>query len=573
MKRLSRFVRKILGTISTAVVVSALTVLVGCDRIVNGVRVRGDRVVGYAQDVPDHLDLTEYDSIAAGAFRNCRKLKSVKLPMRIKRIEEGTFAGCSDQLFDTKTIPGVKLVDGWAVAFNSSLSGNVDLTGVRGIADGAFRRCMTLTGVTIGDQVRQIGEGAFADCKRLKSVVIGCGVAKIDQSIFPGCRQIENFSVSEDNPELKSDSGLLLTKDGGTLVYGVNGDVVIPDSVTHIKAGAFQNCPDLTSVTIPDSIEEIDDGAFSGCSGLTNVVIGARIAKMSKRLFLSGLKIENFGVSEKNPHFKSVSGMLLTKDGKTLVCGVGRSVVIPEGVEEISPEAFRNCAGLTDVTIPDGVKRIGRMAFADCGDLTNVVIGKCANKIGRTTFLNCPKIENFVVSEENPHVKSVSRMLLTKDGETLIHGVGGECVIPDGVFSIEQEAFFGCSGLCNVIIPDSVQSVGDMAFGNCGNLTSVEIGKNACGINRDTFLNCREIARFVVSKENTYYKATPEGLKTKNDNTLICGVARTGEHPSTHGRFMLFLVRHYLLVLLAVLLVGGGVAWLVIWRGKRKSTS
>lgn len=49
--------------------------------------------------------------------------------------------------------------------------------------------------------------------------------------------------------------------------------VTIPNSVTTIDSGAFQDCTSLKTVTIPNSVTIIDNDAFSGCINLTSLTI------------------------------------------------------------------------------------------------------------------------------------------------------------------------------------------------------------------------------------------------------------------------------------------------------------
>ena len=46
--------------------------------------------------------------------------------------------------------------------------------------------------------------------------------------------------------------------------------------------------------------------------------------------------------------------------------------------------------------------------------------------------------------------------------------------IPDGVTSIDDEAFYECTGLTSITIPDSVTRIGSGAFNDCDNLTSIK---------------------------------------------------------------------------------------------------
>ena len=48
------------------------------------------------------------------------------IPDGVTSIGEGAFSGCSAALFDTTAIPGVRLVDGWAVGYVGEPSGDLN---------------------------------------------------------------------------------------------------------------------------------------------------------------------------------------------------------------------------------------------------------------------------------------------------------------------------------------------------------------------------------------------------------------------------------------------------------------
>ena len=52
-----------------------------------------------------------------------------------------------------------------------------------------------------------------------------------------------------------------------------SGEFVVPDGITRIGDGAFQDCTSLTNITIPDSVTSIGDWAFMDCIGLTSLTI------------------------------------------------------------------------------------------------------------------------------------------------------------------------------------------------------------------------------------------------------------------------------------------------------------
>ena len=78
------------------------------------------------------------------------------------------------------------------------------------------------------------------------------------------------MSALPGNPNYTSEDGVLFNKDKTRLVIypdGKQGDYVIPNTVTAVAAGAFNDSVGLTSVTVPESVKNMDD-AFCGCENL-----------------------------------------------------------------------------------------------------------------------------------------------------------------------------------------------------------------------------------------------------------------------------------------------------------------
>lgn len=95
-------------------------------------------------EIPETLDGCPVTLIGQKAFKNSSGLTSVKIPASVTRIGSDAFERCRESLFDKTTIPGVKLVDGWVVGHGGSLSGDLNLAGVRGIMAKVFYNCREL---------------------------------------------------------------------------------------------------------------------------------------------------------------------------------------------------------------------------------------------------------------------------------------------------------------------------------------------------------------------------------------------------------------------------------------------
>lgn len=105
-------------------------------------------------------------NIGSQAFRDCPTLTSIIIPNSVINIGQNVF---DEHLYDTTTITGLSLVDGWVVGSGDST--NIDLTGTRGVAAFSFEYS-SIEHLTIPDTYTHIGGNAFASCYSLNEVTI-----------------------------------------------------------------------------------------------------------------------------------------------------------------------------------------------------------------------------------------------------------------------------------------------------------------------------------------------------------------------------------------------------------------
>lgn len=148
--------------------------------------------------------------------------------------------------------------------------------------------------------------------------------------------------------------------------------VVLPDSI-EVLGG---NCPLpqlIETLTIGNGLKTIAADSFGhdngGCTSLRQITI-----------------------SEDNPYFKVVHGVMYTKDGKTLVkypaLMEGEEFAINNTVQKIWSHAFGYTKNLKSAVIPDSVTEIMEFAF-NSSSLQRVEIGSGVKTIPKYAFYNC----------------------------------------------------------------------------------------------------------------------------------------------------------------------------------------
>lgn len=177
-------------------------------------------------------------------------------------------------------------------------------------------------------------------------------------------------------------------------------ELIIENGVKSIMDGAFAGEMYLESVTLPDSIEFIGDSAFAD-TAITSVSLPKNLQSFNGTIFNSQSFL-SYHVSPENPYFKSVNGVVYSKDMTELVAypvgkyanGGANIFKIPETVTKIGDYAFLNCKH-TSFSIPSTVKSIGMQAFAGNTDLSTIDILNGVESIYDGAFLACNSITSF----------------------------------------------------------------------------------------------------------------------------------------------------------------------------------
>ena len=296
-----------------------------------------------------------------------------------------------------------------------------------------------------------------------------------EKPILP--QTFEDLSTKATEEELKEafvdEFGVKYSKDGRKLLkapQGLNGTYSIRKGTKIVCDEAFRwskfiGCDSLTDIVILDRVTRIWEFEFCCCESLTDIVLPEGVTSIGDRAFHN--------------------------------CSALSSIVIPDSVTSIGESAFKNCISLKSFEIPSSVTSIGFVAFSGCKSLSSLVIPASVVNLNGNPFcgwygeLKCLS-PYFIYDNKVLFDKDKSKIIAFRDKDTTLY------VIPDGVTSIGDGAFWGCTSLTSLVIPESVTSIGDYAFVGCDSLTDIVIPDRVTRIGEFAFGGCESLTDIVL---------------------------------------------------------------------------
>lgn len=468
-------------------------------------------------------------NIGSYAFSACGALTSVTIPASVETVGTYAFNNCDALKTASFASDSILKNTGSYVFYDCDALTSITIPdSIETIGSYAFYSCDSLANLTFSEKgkLKEIASSAFQSCVKISSVDFYEGITKVGNYAFKGCHLITSVNIpasltsigieafecplnfDENNSAFSEDEyGVIFNADKTTLISCLPSlgltEYIIPDTVTKIESGAFQNCDTLLEITIPESLKTINSSSFSGCSSLQKVKV-ADIEAWCNINFYNGTS---------NPCYYSAD---LYADTEKIT-----KIIVSENITEIKPYTFYGCASIKEVLLHDNITSIGKYAFYKCANLEKVDISQTSRlkTIETYAFVDCSSLEEFyiteeieitenyhnifsgcsslarfVVSEMNTHLSSDEYGLIyNKDKTTLYYcpvGVASENInLPDSLKYIAGKAFYANVSAKTVIIPDNVINMGTYVFAE-SNINSVRLSANLDSIPEYAFYCC-----------------------------------------------------------------------------------
>ncbi len=519
---------------------------------------------------------TAYDSYKGQVLANT-KVTEVHFPGRLTAIGASAFERNSsietvtfgDQYAEGGfTKSALTTIGEGAFKYASALSAitipaSVKNTDVIAIGNEAFLGS-GLTSVTFEESdegVLTIGTSAFSGCKSLLSFNLPKRLGDFTSGsttipalangtgVFPTADDDGNgfnsVSITEGNALYASKDGILYTSDFKELVYcppAKEGTVEVDARTERIGTNAFANCKKLTAITFPaDSVcKQIGAGAFSGCNLLVNMELPDSVAAIGEGAFLNcnelvslrlpaslssfdpamlGCeKLTALTVSENNPNFSSVDGVLFSKDKTTLVYYLptreDAEYTVPDGTTEIADKAFSENVSLTKVTLPASLERVGANAFSNCMSLETIsfaaeskqlVIDDRAFNNTAVSSVSLPAGvsalgDEVFTNSSLAEIEFAANSSLTALGNNVFSNTDlVNVTLPAGLRVLGNSVFRNCTLLESAVLPEGLTTMGDATFYGCSALTSVSLPSTLHTMGSETFYGCSSLTRITFA--------------------------------------------------------------------------
>lgn len=425
------------------------------------------------------IDIPEDFMLSPTMFAGCQKLRSVNLLGNHITIPERCFGDCinlteiditkaaliKDEAFrgcqnlSVSTIPADTFVA--VSAFEETGVTDVIIEDISKVCNRVFADCKSLKKLTINvaDGPTSVSSALVKGCKNLQTVVF-TGRTKnltvIGAAAFKETKNLNTISLPDTiktiSKEAFYDSGIEnihLPKDLkqiGTRAFAKSElkNIVIPNKTKNLGEYAFLDCEELTEITLPESVTKIPSGIFENCYSL-KTVNAPNVDTVCDHAFYNCKNLETFDFSK----LQSLELMAFAYTGI-------RKAVFSDRLVNFGAAIFFNCKNLQIVDMKTcKIQKIPYQCFCFCNELKDIQLSQDVTAFDNDCFSRA-KLNKLVINtgtyvDNNAFGKSfINELVFTDDAncltKTAVHPLAfenaevGKLAIPDHMYDRFKDA-------------------------------------------------------------------------------------------------------------------------------------
>ena len=299
----------------------------------------------------------------------------------------------------------------------------------------------------------------------IQVVIVGEGITALTDSIFSWCNNLRE-------------------------VYAEHEDLKQIDS-------AFTACPNIELVRLGKCTVNIRSNSFRSSDGMTMYGYSGSGADAIPNIDYTFISLGGYGAAGENFTWEySSSTKTLTFTGSGAMSGyledmLWRSadfateietVVLPEGITEISNYAFNGCTGIKNVNLPESLTYIGFAAFSGCVNLTQIDLPESQElALDSYAFSGTGLTSVYVPANCRFHADDGVPAI------SIFEGCANLTEATIAVPALPTQMFNACSSLTTVTLLEGVEEIGQGAFGNCRELVEISFPSTLKSIGYQAF--------------------------------------------------------------------------------------
>lgn len=290
---------------------------------------------------------------------------------------------------------------------------DIRIEGVSSIASGYLYGFSTMESAIILAPLDALPSATFQECIRLKEVILPDTLREIGSSCFGVCTSLEDIALPD---------GVELI---GSAAFSRSGirEIVMPSDLKTLSTAVFEGCAELQNIILNEGLKEVGHNAFNGCKELRVLIFPDSVTEINSSIW-------NISTLD---YVKYPAGMPVIAAPRGTNA---KTVVIPEGVTEITSGSFSGFDRIEKVFLPNTLKTIENASFNKCSSLKYISIPESVENVRYGAFQDSG-LEDIYFYGRNTMVDSSAAI----PAGAVIHGYRGS----------SAEAY--CEQFGNVFVP------------------------------------------------------------------------------------------------------------------------